>query len=306
MTAFRLLRYFSTVLNSLRYILETHPSGSDSQGCGRFTSLRTVTEKSLMPLKTIIFNVLFVFILLSHIPAHSFMSDTEIASFQKEIADKPVGERIALWAEKFMGTPYDPDPLGEYVTKKVIVADERVDCMYLSFRAVELAMSISPDEAIRIALDKRFINKGKLDGKGNVVNYDDRFQYGEDMLDSGKWDREITKEFGEVTGIKGARGREKVKMLSKATMLNLLKTSKGLSALGGFKNGDFIFFIKAPEKRKVGEIVGHIGIVKVEHGEIYLIHAGGVKNKGGKVKKERLYDYISSMPFAGIRVSRFE
>ena len=42
-----------------------------------------------------------------------------------------------------------------------------------------------PDKAIDIALDKRFITKGRLDSKGNVVNYEDRFQYGEDMLDSG-------------------------------------------------------------------------------------------------------------------------
>ncbi|KAF0143377.1 MAG: hypothetical protein FD156_2696 [Nitrospirae bacterium] len=342
MTAFRLLRYFSTVLNSLRYILETYPSGSDSQGCGRFTSLRTVTKKSLMPLKTIIFNVLFVFILLSHIPAYSFMSDTGIASFQKEIAGKPVGERIALWAEKFVGTPYDPDPLGEYVTKKVIVADERADCMYLSFRAVELAMSLTPEEAVIIALDKRFINRGKLGNNGKVLNYEDRFQYGEDMIDSGRWGREITEEFGKVTEITGSRGRKKVKMVLKEDLLKSLRSSKSSSSLN-LRDGDFIFFIKAVEKRKVGEIVGHIGIVKTEvrsqserpsvgdstlrvetrigksevrnneeqraeskdQREIYLIHAGGLKNKGGEVKKIRFSEYINSMPFIGIRVSRF-
>ncbi len=49
--AFRFPRYFSTVLSLFRYTLETHPAGSDSRGCDRFISLRTVTEKSLMPLK---------------------------------------------------------------------------------------------------------------------------------------------------------------------------------------------------------------------------------------------------------------
>ncbi|MFA4829171.1 MAG: hypothetical protein WC594_08120, partial [Thermodesulfovibrionales bacterium] len=269
-----------------------------------------------MPLKTILFSVLFVFILFSHIPAHSFMSDTEIASFQKEIAGKPVGERIALWAEKFVGTSYDPDPLGEYVTKKVIVADERVDCMYLSFRAVELAMSLTPEEAVNIALDKRFVNKGRIDSKGNVVNYEDRFQYGEDMIDSGRWGREITEEFGKITVITGSRGKEKVKIISKKAMLNCSNGSSGLNCFSKLKNGDFIFFIKAVEKRKVGEIVGHIGIVKTEvrsqksevrnneeqraesreQRAIYLIHAGGVKNKGGEVKKVRFSEYINSMP----------
>ena len=79
----------------------------------------------------------------------------------------------------------------------------------------------------------------------------------------------------------------------------------------GLKSGDLIFFIKAVERRKAGEIVGHIGIVKTEvrnneeQKEIYLIHAGGFKKKGGEVKKVRLYDYINSMPFIGVRVSRF-
>jgi hypothetical protein len=245
------------------------------------------------------------------------MSDREIAVFQKEIANKPVGDRIARWAEKFVGTPYDPDPLGEYVSKKAIVADENVDCMYLSFRAVELALSLTPDKAVDIALEKRFITKGKLDRKGNVINYEDRFQYGEDMLDSGRWGKEITGELGKVAEIKGSRGREKVKMIDKNTFLRSLSRSN--SSIGSkLKSGDFIFFVKAPEKRSAGEIIGHIGIIKIDAGsqrtavgknegqkEIYLIHAGGLKNKGGKVKKEILYDYVKSMQFIGVRVSRF-
>src|SRR5574340_1836155 len=52
----------------------------------------------------------FLFLFYFATPVHAFMSDTEIAVFQKEIAGKPVGDRMALWAEKFVGTPYDPDP----------------------------------------------------------------------------------------------------------------------------------------------------------------------------------------------------
>lgn len=51
MAGFRFLRYFSTVLSSFRYSLETHPTGSNSRGCYRSNSPRTVTEKSLMSLK---------------------------------------------------------------------------------------------------------------------------------------------------------------------------------------------------------------------------------------------------------------
>lgn len=246
---------------------------------------------------------LFLITIFLSIPvyAYSFLSDAEIASFQKELESKPVGERIAFWAEKFVGTPYDPDPLGEYVTKGVIVTDEHVDCMYLSFRAVELSLAKTPSEAILIALDKRFIDKGKLvDGK--VVNYENRFQYGEDMLDSGKWGREITEDIGLITEIKGSRGREKVRVISKETMQTLLDTGKSPH----FQSGDLLFFVKSPDKRITDEIVGHIGIVKKEDSTLYLIHASGIKNQGGIVKKVLLPEYIKSMPFMGVRISRFD
>jgi hypothetical protein len=227
-------------------------------------------------------------------------NDSDIASFQKQVSGKPIGERIALWAEKFVGTPYDPDPLGEYVRRNVIVADDRVDCMYHSFRTLELAMSNTPEEAIRVALDKRFMERGILESEV-VVNYNDRFQYGEDMLDSGKWGKEITGEIGSVTHIQGSRGRTKVGLVSKNNLIN--NFNKKLQVI--VKDGDFIFFVKSPEKRVANEIVGHIGIIKWEGNDIYLIHASGRKNNGGEVRKVLFLDYVGTMPFAGVRVSRF-
>jgi hypothetical protein len=241
---------------------------------------------------------LFLITIFLSIPvyAYPFLSDAEIASFQKELESKPVGERIAFWAEKFVGTPYDPDPLGEYVTKGVIVTDKHVDCMYLSFRAVELSLAKTPSEAILIALDKRFIDKGKLvDGK--VINYENRFQYGEDMLDSGKWGSEITGKIGPVMELKGSRGREKVNIISKEDMQ---------SNFFSLQSGDILFFVKSPDKRITDEIVGHIGIVKKEDNTFYLLHASGIKNQSGIVKKVLLSEYIKSMPFIGIRISRFD
>ena len=226
-------------------------------------------------------------------------NDSEMASFQKQISSKPLGVRIALWAEKFVGTPYDPDPLGTYVTRRVIVADDRMDCMYHVFRSLELAMSQTPEEAIRIALDKRFMDRGILE-RGIVLNYDDRFQYGEDMLDSGKWGREITAEVGPLTSINGSRGRARVEMISKKNIIQYFNKNSEPPLI----DGDFIFFIKSPEKRVANEIVGHIGIIKREGNGIYLIHAGGRKNDGGLVRKVSFINYVRSMPFAGVRVSR--
>lgn len=216
---------------------------------------------------------------------------------------KPIGERIVFWAERFLGVPYDTDPLGDYVSKATIVADEKVDCMYLTFRAVELALSKTPDEAIQIALEKRFYSKGILQD-GKVVNYEDRFEYGEDMIVSGKWGKEITSELGKISKIKGSRGKDFVEILPPPELLSGIKR---------FKNGDIIYFAKKPEKRVRGEVIGHIGIIKIEKSRkmgddspVYLIHASGTKGKGGRVREVLLKDYLSQMDFIGVKVMRFE
>ena len=245
--------------------------------------------------------LLLLIILLSFQPCFG-LPDEEIQKFQTLLVGRPVGEKIAFWGEKFVGVPYDTDPLGEYVSKATIVADERVDCMYLTFRAVELALSRTPEEAIRIALDKRFRSKGVLKD-GRVINYDDRFEYGEDMIESGKWGNEITSAIGRVVKIKGSRGKDFVEILPIGTL------REGIKSL---RSGDLLFFVKRPEERIKGEMVGHIAILKVEESpkskggsEIYLMHASGVKGKGGVVKKVLLKEYLSKMPFIGVRITRF-
>ncbi len=237
-----------------------------------------------------------LFFVLVFVPAlaSAFFPDGDIANFQRQAAVMPVGERIAFWAEKFIGTPYDTDPLGEYVRKEVIVADERVDCMYLTFRAVELAMSRDPDDAREVALSMRFRHRGKVE-HGEVMNYDDRFQYGEDMLESGKWGKEITSELGETSTIT-TPARKPVSFVPAGAVAK----ENNL-----FRSGDIVFFVNTPARIAEGIIIGHIGILKREKDGVYLIHASGTKGGGGKVKKVSFPDYLQTMPFAGIRVSRF-
>jgi hypothetical protein len=231
------------------------------------------------------------------------LTDQEVQKFQTSLKDTPIGERIVFWAEKFIGTPYDMDPLGEYVSKATIVADERVDCMYLTFRVTELALSQTPEEAVQVALEERFHSKGVLKN-GQVANYGDRFEYGEDMIESGKWGKEVTTEIGKITRIRGSRGRDSVEVLSSDALL------KGLRNL---RSGDIIFFVTKPEKRKVGEIIGHMGFIKVEKSpnrsgsrDVSLIHASGTKRKGGEVRKVLLKDYLSKMGFIGVKITRFQ
>jgi hypothetical protein len=240
-----------------------------------------------------------VFFLLFPYPGAA-LSDEEIGKMQKTLQGRPVGDRIAFWAETFIGTPYDEDPRGRYVTQAVIVADEKVDCMYLTFRSIELALSNTPEEAIQVALEKRFHHHGRIQD-GKVMNYEDRYEYGEDMIRSGKWGHEITSRLGRTIRIKGSRGMDSWEILPKKELL------RGPPQL---KNGDLLFFIKSPEKRVVGESVGHIGFIKVEgtlsQKNFYLIHAGGSKSKGGGVKKVPLAGYVTKMPFIGVQITRFE
>ncbi|MGO9014576.1 MAG: hypothetical protein ACLQF0_06310 [Dissulfurispiraceae bacterium] len=239
-----------------------------------------------------------VFLLFLFSGAGFALSDAEVLSLQNSLKGKSTGERIAFFAEQFVGTPYDIDPLGTYVTRSVIVADEKVDCMYLVFRAVELALSSTPAEAIQIALQKRFHSKGVI-SDGKVTNYTDRFVYGEDMISSGKWGKEITSEIGKTSVIQGVRSGESIDMLPRVEVLKRMEM---------LRSGDLIFFIKAPHRRASGEIVGHIGIITRSGANdvgIYLIHANGRKGKGGIVKKVAMRDYINKMPFTGVKITRF-
>ena len=213
------------------------------------------------------------------IPVVSFsivITESEFNEAHHKIDSLPVGDRVAFWAEKFVGTPYDPDPLGEYVRNRAIIADDRVDCMYMTFRTVELAMSKSYAGTVQRALTVRFHTRGKLDSHGKVTNYDDRYRYGIAMIRSGKFGRDVSAEIGRTTPLKGARGINSV---------DVILNDQAVNSVGNMKNGDIIFFVKDPEKRKVGEIIGHIGIVSVKNKGIFLIHASGIKNGSGAVKK---------------------
>jgi len=121
------------------------------------------------------------------------------------------------------------------------------------------------------------------------------------MIDSGKWGREVTTQIGPATSIIGSRGRERVTMVSKETLL-----AEPAQIEANLKSGDIVFFIKDPGKRVSGEIVGHIGIITRGGNADYLIHAAGRKGRGGVVKKVLFSEYLISMPFVGIRVSRFD
>jgi hypothetical protein len=224
----------------------------------------------------------------------------EINALEPRLRESPVGNRIAFWAEQFIGTPYDMDPLGDYVTRAAIVADERVDCMYLTFRAVELALTSSPEGAIDKALTTRFHTQGVL-RDGRVTNYDERYQDGIDMIKSGKFGAEITTRLGKARQIVEPTSSDPIDFLP------AVEIQRGMDRLN---TGDIVYFVRDPSKRSVGGVIAHMGIIKVEMTNggsahaVYLIHASGTKKRGGSVKKVLLDEYLSHMQHAGAKISR--
>ena len=230
--------------------------------------------------------------------------DNDIAAKMKEVAGLSVGKKIVLWAEHFIGTPYDTDPLGAYVRQKKVVCDKEIDCMYLVFRAVELALSDKPEDAAKQALRLRFKTEGRL-SEGEVTNYEERFDYAEDMVISGKWGEDVTKSLGAVKEVAGSRGHGPYTYIPKNELLKPENYPK-------LVDGDIIFFVKDPAGRVVEEVVGHEGIIKAGAcgGHPMLIHASGSKAVNGKpgggvVKEVNLVDYVSKMKFIGAMVTRF-
>jgi len=239
--------------------------------------------------------LLFVCLPQSALP---FTSD-EINALETGIKGSPVGVRVAWWAEQFIGTAYDTDPLGDYVRRSLIVADERVDCMYLTFRSVELALSDNAEGAVDKALVLRFHTRG-LVKDGKVINYDERYQDGIDMIASGKYGLEITATVGKT--------REFAEPKS-GTRFDFLPPSEIHAALHRLNTGDILYFVRDPARTQ-GGLIAHMGIIKIETRNdglgrsVYLIHASGTKKRGGSVKKVLLDDYLSHMQHAGAKISR--
>lgn len=210
--------------------------------------------------------------------------------------ERGIGEKIVLYAKKFIGKPYDPDPLGAYVRERKIVYDDKVDCMYLTFRSVELAFANGDEKkAEEVALEKRFRTQGIL-SNGFVVNYEERFEYGEDMFLSGKW--------GKLLDVDP---RALCRVFSRRLGVYVPYVPKGKYKLveNFIASGGIVFFVKDPSRSKRGELVGHIGILEKSNGEIYLIHAKGVKNRSGVVVRERFVDYLFRSKYIGFVITHF-
>ena len=194
------------------------------------------------------------------------------SAFSNVATSGELGDKIAKYANSFVGTPYDRIPIGLYVQSRKLIIDDEIDCMYLVFRSVPLALADGDNKkAAEIACDKMFHDKCKLDKDNLVTNYENRFDYSEDMISSGKWGESIYTN-NEMSVMAGSRHYKWFYYVKSQDFINSKKLQQRV------QNGDILFLYKFPEKRsKLNEAIGHLGIIEVKNGEIYLIHASGRK-----------------------------
>ena len=243
-------------------------------------------------------------------------ASARIDSLMGQIEDRPLGERIAFWAEAFHGDGraryrFGLDPDG-YVTQGRLCDDFAMDCVLLLYRATELGRSSTAREAVQFAFGTRFygasVEEAILpDGR---VRYDDfsHLDYSEDILRTGIWGANVTDRIGPTERDPGnAR-------FGPDTLSYVPKDRIDESAL---RPGDLVYFVldenhpKGAEDRAGGSLIAHLGILTRDGGRVDLVHAAQKPlpgfYEGGRIEKIPLKTYLQRVDrFKGVLVTRIE
>jgi len=233
------------------------------------------------------------------------------------LESRPLGERVAAWAQWFVDQKkveylYGRDP-GGYVTEGRLCQDFSTDCVLFMCRVTELARSTTAKEAVQFAFGTRFYGASiaKVVAENGRVNYDDpvHLEYSEDMIKSAIWGADVTADCG-------AALRDSIGSLRAAPDTVHYVPSDRL-AYDRLESGDILWFVGdenepgAKEKRAQGTMVHHLGIVTRDGAEVFLIHPAsrplpGVYEKTGLVKVP-LKTYLAGVRrFKGVVVTRLK
>jgi len=238
-----------------------------------------------------------------------------IDSLMAQFGEREIGQKIAAWADYFYrrGDAAYRFGLaaGGYVSEGRLVDDFQTDCILFFYRVTELGRSSSALEAVQFAFGTRFYGAVLAD----VVDAEGRVDYGNsvhldytiDMIRSGIWGQEITDELGEA--VSDAEGSTRY---PPGTVRYVSKNAWSPEAL---RDGDVVYFVVDPATeygqrlRKDGAMIGHVGIIKIEEGRPFLIHAAarglGDIYPGGKVEKVALETYLGRVEnFRGLLATR--
>jgi hypothetical protein len=191
----------------------------------------------------------------------------------------PIGERVARWADLFRqrgDATYRFGLLeGGYVAEGLLVQDFKPDCVLFFYRCTDLARSRSPREAILRGLESRFAGAetAPVDSLGRV-DYDDpaHLDYSLDILRSGIWGRDVTREVG--VAIADSVGTSRYP----AGSFDYIPSQS--VRMDRLQDGDHVFFVldeNSERGRKLrqeyGLVVGHQGIAHRRGTSLSLIHA---------------------------------
>lgn len=232
--------------------------------------------------------------------------------------DRSVAERIGLWARRFLADPdseyrFGPEP-GGYTHEGLLVSDHRQDCVSLCYRATELARAGSAPDAILIALRTRFAgaDPDSVADSAGRVDYDrgEHLDFSIDMIRSGLWGRDIT---GSLPGtMPDSIGTSRYRPFS----FSWLPKDKLDPSL--LREGDIVWLVLDPARERtrqlresVGLVIGHLGILIEEAGELHLVHAASSdlegEYEGGRVVSVALATYLRRVDaFGGLMITRFD
>jgi hypothetical protein len=244
------------------------------------------------------------------------LPETLLASRMRAWAGRPVGERVALWAELFFergDAVYHFGPkAGGYVAESLLVQDFRHDCVSFFYRCTELARARTPREAIQLALDTRFAggDAARVVSPAGGVDYGDpaHLDYSEDILRTEIWGRDVTREVGEAEP--DAAGS------SRYAPGAYWYVPSGRLRYDRLRDGDHLFFVwdETNERgrrmrRDYGLLIGHQGIVRRRGDEVFVVHAAskplpGVY-EGNRIVRAPLRTYLRRVEtFKGVMISR--
>lgn len=229
----------------------------------------------------------------------------------------PTAARVGLWARRYLaGTGiryvFGPSPDG-YVAERDLVRDHRQDCISLLYRCGELARARDHRDAIALALGTRFAGADpeSVVAADGGVDYDSpaHLDYSLDMIRSGHWGRDVTAQVGVAAVDTVGTSRYPAGSFS--------YVPKAAFEAATLREGDVVWFVLdpgVPSARKLrdqyGLVIGHVGLVIVEDGRPWLVHAAvsGLSGwyEGGTVVKVPLTEYLGRVEkFAGVMVTRF-
>ena len=231
--------------------------------------------------------------------------------------DLATAVRVGRWARRFLeadGVTYlfGLDQ-GGYAAAGDLIRDDRQDCVSLMYRVTELARADDHRDAVAWALRTRFAAApldSVVDAQGRV-DYDrpEHLDFSLDMIRSGHWGRNVTDSLTGARPDSVGSSRYPAGTFTAVPETDLVEQE--------LAEGDILWLVLNPDdpagaglRREYGLVIGHIGIVIVEEGRPWLVHAASSKldpwYEGNTVVKVPVAVYLARVEkYSAVMVTRF-